>query len=440
MENAISLIAESLSAKNKIIKPKANSVFEFIDLYQSDDDKVQEVSRVIAEKLGNEIDLFKNKLLPLLKEIEKLTSEKLADSQQATDTSKYRVIEYDMPIVVSNLKQSGLITSDRTPKTLQEESLFIPVPDKLDLNKYLELDTAEASNSLAVITNKYKEEQLFSIWEKYLSNVSSRNNELNVLLTDAVNNIETLLILFTFVYNLNKEKPSNVDADDNKYFGIIKYFKDELANYIAIVEKVFENGRANGKLVVGIADDGYTIRVDEKLYQTFIDQGNSPEVLFGLACSENVLNKELWYFDKIVENKDGLLSIWDKKVKMELYAESIKNVQRHKAIYSILLPEYIKLVPEDLKDILNVNEEQARQKLDYKLATEKDSEIVDTFYMAREVVGYVLFENTGFHKFTHYMIEIEKLNPDFNSCEIANFATVQLLLEYLTEQLTVDNI
>ena len=60
--------------------------------------------------------------------------------------------------------------------------------------------------------------------------------------------------------------------------------------------------------------------------------------------------------------------------------------------------------------------------------------------MAREVVGYVLFENTGFHKFTHYMIEIEKLNPDFNSCEIANFATVQLLLEYLTEQLTVDNI
>lgn len=66
MENTIKLIAEQLLSKNKIIKSKTNSIFEGIDLYHGDEDAVQEISREIAVKLGNEVDLFKNKLLQLL--------------------------------------------------------------------------------------------------------------------------------------------------------------------------------------------------------------------------------------------------------------------------------------------------------------------------------------------------------------------------------------
>lgn len=438
MENAITLLAQQLVAKNKIIKAKPNSVFEGIDLAQGDEDTIQEISREISVKLGNEVDLFKNKLLPLMKEVNDLVVNKLSASETPTDTSKYRVVEYDLPIVVSNLKLSGLIGKFREPKRLQDESLYIPTPSKLDLPKYLELDNANNTNALQVIVGKYSDEDLLAFWEQYLSNISNKNNFINIALTNPVANVEALLILFAITYNLVKSKPAEVDASDDKYFGIISFFNAELANYIAMAEAGFENGRKNGKLIVGFADEGYTIRVDEKMYQTFIEEGYSPEVLFGLACSSFKSDVEFLFYDKIKEAAPVLLENWNKKVKVEQYTESVKNIQRHRTVYSVLLTDIYNLVPEDLKELLLVSEDQAREKLQYKLETEKDSEIIDTLYMSREIVGYCLFENTGFHKFTHYMMEIEKLNPEFNASEIANFATVQLLLEYLTDQLIVD--
>lgn len=438
MENAIKLIAEQLTGKNKLIKGKPNSVFEYIDLCQGDDDKIQEVCREISTKLGNEIDLFKNKLLPLLKEIKDLTDKKIEKYSSVPDSANYRVVEYDMPVVVSNLRETGLLQAARVPRTIQEESLFVPTPDKIDLSKYLELDTATTTNGLQVIVGKYSDEDLLNIWETYLSNISSNNLQLNLLLTDPAGNVETLLILFAYLYNLNKEKPANVDADDNKYFGIIKYALDEVGNYISRADELFETGRSNGRLIVTFADDNHTIKVDEKLYQTFVEEGNTPEILFGLASSSYANDSAFRYYDKIVEIREALLTTWNKKIKMEHYSESVKKIETYKAVYSILLPEYYNLVPDDLKEILEVSEEQAVERLQYKLDTEKESEIVDSLYMSREIVGYVLFANTGFHRFTGYMCEIEKLNPEFNANEIANFATVQLLLEYLTDQIIVE--
>lgn len=439
MENTIKLIAEQLLSKNKIIKSKTNSIFEGIDLYHGDEDAVQEISREIAVKLGNEVDLFKNKLLPLMKEINDLVTKKLAAGEVPTDTSKYKVIEYDLPVVVSKLKLTGLVEKFREPKRLQDEVLYIPAPAKLDIFKYLELDNPDSTNALQVIAGKYSDEQLLEFWEKYLSNISNKNNFINIALTNPVANIETILILFAITYNLAKAKPSEVDAKDDKYFGIINYFNGELANYIAMADVAFDNGRKNGKLVIGFDDDGYTIKVDEKIYQSFIDEGYSPEVLFGLACSNMKSDVAFLFYDKIKEASSVLLENWNKKVRIEQYTESINNIQRHRTVYSVLLPDIYNLVPEDLKEILNVTEEEAMNKLIYKLNTEKESEIVDTLYMSREIVGYCLFEQTGFHRFTRYMMEIEKMNPEFNASEIANFATVQLLLEYLTDQLDIES-
>lgn len=180
MENTIKLIAEQLLSKNKIIKSKTNSIFEGIDLYHGDEDAVQEISREIAVKLGNEVDLFKNKLLPLMKEINDLVTKKLAAGEVPTDTSKYKVIEYDLPVVVSKLKLTGLVEKFREPKRLQDEVLYIPAPAKLDIFKYLELDNPDSTNALQVIAGKYSDEQLLEFWEKYLSNISNKNNFINI--------------------------------------------------------------------------------------------------------------------------------------------------------------------------------------------------------------------------------------------------------------------
>lgn len=439
MENAITLIAEALTGKNKIIKAKPNSVFEYIDLCQGDNDKIQDIARDVSEKLGNEVNLIKTKLLPLMKEIDTLIKDKLATYTKDTDSSKYKIIEFDIPVVVNTLKSVGAIGKHRDPNKLQDEVLNIPAVSKLDLPKYLELETAAATSALHVELGKLSDEDILKLWEDYLGNVSSSNNNLNILFTDPVGNISTLIILFTITHNLLKNKPSEVTANDDKFFGIVKYLHDEIGNYIALAEHIFSTGREKGRLIIGYSQDGYTIRVDEKIYQTFIDEGNTPEVILGLASNNLKNDVEYIFYDKIVANKEILLESWNKKLKIEHYTESIKNVSTHKAVYSIALEEIYNLVPQDLQPLLTVNLDQAREKLDYKLNTEKDSEIVDPTYMAREIVGYVLFEQTSFHKFTHYMIEIEKMNPEFDCKEIANFATVEMLLNYLTDQITLES-
>ena len=61
MKNAIKLIAEQLVGKNKIIKAKPNSIFEFIELCQHDNEKITEVAKTISVKLENEMDLLRKK-------------------------------------------------------------------------------------------------------------------------------------------------------------------------------------------------------------------------------------------------------------------------------------------------------------------------------------------------------------------------------------------
>ena len=440
MKNAINLLAEQLGNKNKIIKAKANSIFEFIDLCQHDNEKITEVSVKISERLNNEVDLFKNKLVPLMLEIEKLVKDKVTSYTPESESSKYKIEEYDLPVVIGTMQSSGLVPNTfREPNRLQEESLYIPTPDKLDLGKYIELDNGSNSNGLNVFLGKYSDEDLLKLWEDCLSNISVTNPVLTSILSDPMYNIEQLLILYTFVYNLHKSKPSNVKAEDDKYFGILRFFLDELANYIAYVDNTFNSGRKRGKLIVGYSRDGFTVKVDEKLYQTFVDEGNTPEILLGLAVSDNKVDPEYLFYDKIVENRQFFTEAWNKKLRIEHYAQSVQNVSTYKAVYSILMPEIYNLVPNDLKDILLVSLDEAKLKLEDKLKTEKDSEIIDACYMAREIVGHVLFENTQFHKFTHYAMEIEKMNESFDCKSIFNFAVVQMLLDYLTDQVTLEN-
>lgn len=440
MKNAIKLIAEQLVGKNKIIKAKPNSIFEFIDLCQHDNEKITEVAKTISVKLENEMDLFRNKLNPLMLEIEKLIKDNVEKYTPVLESSKYKVVEFDMPIVVTNLKSSGLLPNkSREPRTIQDEQLHIPTPDKLDLEKYLELDTPTTTDGLRVELGKYSDEALLQMWEDYLGNISASNTKLMTLFTNPIANITPLLTVFTFLYNLNKNKPSTVTATDDKYFGIVKYVLDEIANTIVYADELFNSGRTRGILVVGYTDEGYTIQVDEKLYQTFIGEGNSPEILLGLAVSDNKNDVEYIFYNKIVENRQFFIDAWTKKLRLEHYAESIKTVSTYKSVYSIIIKEAYNLVPNDLQDLLEVDENQARMKLEEKLATEKDSEIVNPIYMAREIVGYVLFENTNFHKFTHYAMEISKLNPDFTSKELFNFSIVQMLLDYLTDQVVLEN-
>lgn len=440
MKDAIKLLAEQLTNKNQIIKAKANSVFEFIDLCKHDSEKITEISKEISVKLNNEIELFRGKLVPLMLEIEDLIKKNVEKYTPETESSKYNVIEFDMPIVINNLKSSGLLpVKFREARRLQEEQLYIPVIERLDLEKYLELDNPTATDGLRTQLGKYSDEDLLKIWDTYLTNISSTNVELGKLLSDPVVNIEVILVLYTYCHNLLKTKPSGVAANDDKYYGILKYFEEELANLIVYADSIFSSGRAKGRLVIGYTNEGYNVLVDEKLYQTFIDQGNSPEILLGLAVSDNKNDVDYIFFDKIVENREHLLGIWNNKLKVEHYAESVKTVTTYKSVYSIIMPEAYNLVPDDIKDILLVSEGEARTKLIEKLQTEKESEIIDPCYMAREIVGYVLFENTGFHKFTHYCMEIEKMNPDFDSKEIYNFATVQMLLDYLTDQIVIEN-
>lgn len=438
MNDIIEIIAKELAAKNKIVTFNQGSIFESLSSSIATPEDLNAVCKAISGKLVNEVTLIKTKMIPFMVNVVAVIDSKIKKYQPDSEAAKYKIEEFDIPAIVNELKNRNEVTLKRPVREYGIAVLSLPTPTE----NIKELFTQEhpVLNSLGQqVVNKYSDEYLTNLWDKYLSNISKSNINLNKLPFNLLLSMDDLVLLYLLVVNLKDNKPSGVPSSDSVYKDIMNHFYLEILNYFAMALDTLETYRRLNRLVIDIKDK-YTIVVDKKVLNEVVDSSFNVEILLGMLVRGNLSASEMLY-PNIVVNADKFRAEWNNLVKLDRMSIKQKESSMFGTLYHLVLKDvYEKMIPKDLEEFVVYDLVKATEVLEYKLSILPLSDITNTNYMAREIVAHMIFPTSNFHKFTDYMIEYSKLDDSLTQTEAAGFAVIDILLDYLTGQLTTKDI
>jgi len=439
MKNVIEIVANELAAQGMVIDILPGSIFEAIEVPMSNDNVVGAITTAISGKMKNELMLIKGKLLPLLTDVEKHMNNKLSEHRDIPDTAKYSIIEFKTPTILNELIDNGTITSKRQPLSLPVSTLSIPTPDKSVIREMFKHNLTSLDKYTANIVKLYTDEDLLKLWDKYLINISKSNTNIDTLGINTIGKLNDIIMLYVAVYNLKDNKPSNVNITIDAYTKHMNFLYLELLNYLAVgIENIALNKRLK-KLVLSIRDE-YTIVVDSDLYAQLLAEGYTAEAMLGMLLSGDVSTSDMLY-DNIKIKADKYIKLWDNKVKLSRMSNVTADIKKYKTLYDIVIRDvYDNILPKDLKEIVVVDKETASIELANILANINASSLLDINHIANIIVANIMFPNTNFSTFTNYMIEYSKLDKTLSASQAASFASFELILDYLLQQVNVRGI
>ena len=439
MKNVIEIVANELAAQGMVIDILPGSIFEAIEVPMSNDNVVGAITTAISGKMKNELMLIKGKLLPLLTDVEKHMNNKLSEHRDIPDTAKYSIIEFKTPTILNELIDNGTITSKRQPLSLPVSTLSIPTPDKNIIREMFKHNLTSLDKYTDNIVKLYTDEDLLKLWDKYLINISKSNTNIDTLGINTIGKLNDIIMLYIVVYNIKDNKPSNVNITIDAYTKHMNFLYLELLNYLAVgIENIALNKRLK-KLVLSIRDE-YTIVVDSDLYAQLLAEGYTAEAMLGMLLSGDVSTSDMLY-DNIKIKADKYIKLWDNKVKLSRMSNVTADIKKYKTLYDIVIRDvYDNILPKDLKEIVVVDKETASIELANILANINASSLLDINHIANIIVANIMFPNTNFSTFTNYMIEYSKLDKTLSASQAASFASFELILDYLLQQVNVRGI
>lgn len=428
-QNALQLVAQELTNRNLFLNVYDQSIFKAIDQSNSD---TNIICKQLANKINNELILVKNKLRPLMNDLAAEIEKTLSNTDIESEISKYSIETVDVPGLVNELELLGLIGKAREPRSIGVSSVSIKIPAKEDIKKYFVHPNSAANVSVAQLLSKYTDDDLINLWDKYLTSVSATNSNIKELGFNAQERVSELLLLQTVISNLVK------DNDDTKEVEMLQLLQGEVANVLAIVKEKILASRAGGVLVIKVEDK--KAKVDAELYNKFISEGNTPEVILGyIVKGQHDVGSSI--YNNVIANKEEYLSLWNAKVQLAAFQESNNNMKRYKTVYDIVLGNlYKEGLPKDLQELATPDYGSAKARLDQLFTTYKPEEVLDYNLVARDIVGEVLFPETNFSHFARSITSFSKLNPNITAQDAATSASLDFIIDFLLQQVYVGDI
>ena len=438
MDDIIEIIAKELANNNKIVSFQVGSIFESLSSSTATQEDINTICKSISQKLMNEVVLIKTKMIPFMSNVVLLVESKVKKYSPDSEVNKYKVVEFKVPRLVEELVSKKEITAKRPVREYSNSILTIPTPTENIRDMFI-LENPLYNTFASDIVSKYSDEELFKVWDKYLTNISKSNNELTSLSFNAILRMEEIVLLYILCINLKDKKPSNVVSPDNVYNDVMNHLELELLNYLAIGLDTLATYRRLNRLVIDIKDK-YTIVLDKVILDQVATESFNVEVILGMLIRGNLSASEMLY-PNIVANADKYLAEWTNLVKLDRMAIKQKEGAMFSTIYHLALKDlYENMIPGDLKEYVVYTFEEATEVLNGKLKVLPLSDLTNINYMAREIVAHLIFPTSNFHRFTDYMIEYSKLDSTLTQQDAAGFAVLDILLDYLTGQINTSDI
>lgn len=427
-------LAEQITARGQLLHNANNSIFNLLEADNSSEN-ISSLCSALACKVNNELILIKNKLRPLMNEIQAHMDNKLSEISSPSPITEYTVKIFEPNNMLDELVATKVVLVKRDPKFLTK-ILSVPVPvDDDTLLSFLKHHNAAISVYIDGIKERIGTNGIIDIWERYFTNISESNPNIASMGINTIAKLDELCIVYAITNNLVDERPAGVGGSEESYKEAMSEFYAEVCNFLAITNEHINIVREGRQLIIAI--NGKEAFVDGILYKEYIEGGGSPDAILGLLVSEN---RDLAHLllPNIKENEQTYIEAWANFVKVTSYAQLDAEVNRHKVLYSIILRDvYNQLIPEDLKELICMDYEEAEVVFKDIVHNYSKDELLDTSLVALDIVGRVVFCKTNFYKFAKHLMEYVKLNPNFTPADGATFAAIEFIVEFMLDQLYI---
>jgi len=441
MKNTIKLLAELLSNKGVVLSNRPNGLFHALEHVNSDDEVYQNIITNLGTAVSNDINMYKNQFIPLIKEYGTLVKNKLDTVEPDSLLTKYSLKEIKIPGYISDLIEKKEVGIEREGRNLTITTLNIPVPEEDSVIKeYITSESPVKQALIKDVTESFTMSEIRDIWNKYLINISSTNTNIDELYSTSLVNLKTLSLLHVILSNMKAKPLSNIKMPESTLQGILSNYLMDINNIMTKAVKQYDNLNSINRLVYSVSE--FEVVVHDKVYDKFLGENDSVSIntLLGFVVSGKT-DYNSFYMADILTNAEAYNSNWDKLVKQSEVSEVSNKVKLYKTVYSIMLSKFVDELDKDTLEYTDgINQTVAEERLQKLFEETSDDVVLDIDKFSMEVIGDVVIVAGNFDRFMHNVYEYIKTTPSLTMQEAASLAVVDLITDYVLGNLELAQI
>jgi len=428
INESIKLLATELANKGNVIDYKQNSILNLAE------GSIDEIVVRVASAVGNDVSYYKNSLVPFVKGYHDTVVSTVNSRLANIVLADYSISEIEIPVIIQSYMDRNVVGVSDTIVDLPVSMLSIPNPGVVGIKNILRSDNSLIESDTLELLSNFTDDQLMDVWDSFLLNVSKSNDSIAMLRIKAPKNINTVALLLVLVDKLKDATPEGIiGISSSEYKRIMTKFYFSLANTLSYIVKGVQHAVKSKRLVNSVTDK--VVYVYGSVYKEYLTK-NNVDALFGLAVDDDLSYLPNLYLDSIIINIEKYLTSWEKYIKLQKL--SVNEVSLYRNAYSMTIVKTLEDAPESVKkDIVELSIGNVENLISKYVKGLDLSELKDTKRISKDIMTDLVLTNKSFTKFVNsmqnYAVTMENAEPD----EAASLATLDLILDYLLEQVTV---
>lgn len=434
------MISMLLSQKGKGINFKYGSAISRIN---TDESSFNEDLGVITKMYITEATIFmdemRNVVSPTIKAISDLLTENF-DRNRVDLKPKFNINIIGYVELFEHLKDEGklnVVGNGILPKNLMIGFPLDEVED--DMKSYFLTGDNELDNMVYPIINKYSNDELRAIWNKYMLDFSGMNTNLTELEFLHFRNSDNIVLIYMALRNIFDGKIKytlNSDVLNKNIVTVEDFIKTIINKYNQYISLVIDK-----QLVINYnyeaENNRFEIFVSNEQYESYFENepfGVDAIVGFVIDSSKNEGDKSATY-ERIVSNGENFVNTYKNNYKVDELLNARKNLDARKTTVKVLGYNYLTLIKTNFENnkLVKADLEKEAGFTDFLLSID-ENDLDNTMKLATKIVSYFNSEISEFIDIMEAQLKFLNGSSDENMTkEAALYAVIVRLINKLFE-------
>ena len=431
MNQVLNIVNEKLLGHNVILQYKDETLLN-PEMRNKD---ISTLAASIGDAVLLEIAYIKNKQQPVYQSYINLVVEQLKASASTSELSDYVIKTHNLSDELRAFIAKGIIPSEpQEVGDLGSININFTAPEENIRSLFAYKQDAELAVYAEKVVNRYTNDQLLNIFNKYVSILSSHNENYLELNKGTLVDLDEILLAYIAVENITSSKPYNYSTmDDHIFYTTASKYTALLKNKLAREANNHDFRIERKQLIINLDPDKKTIDLQNEVYNEFLNNNGKVEAILGYIVRGE--SKGITLTDIVAESA-ALEKIWNDKVNIVRLSTIDKEVSRFKVAYSIAMSKLIENeMPEDIVSKLPMVKNEILKETDAIVNVLNHETLRNIGKTCQILLAKLVFPNSKFEYFTGDMIEASETVPNISANDAASYASIKMVIRYLVDQL-----